>query len=53
MTLNQLLMHSVYTAVSEANDMTWTSKEERNEWEGKRTNEVFEELKAKYIASKP
>lgn len=47
-TLNQLLMHSIYTATTEANHMTFNSKEEREKWEETRSNEIYLELKRKY-----
>ena len=46
-TENQLLMHSVYTAITEANEMKFQSPKERNDWEGQRTKELFFELKEK------
>lgn len=49
-TLNQLLWHSIYTATTEANKMTFNSKAEREKWEEARSNEVYLELKAKYCS---
>lgn len=48
-TLNQLLMHSIYTATTEANQMNFKDKEEREKWEQNRSNEVFLELKTRYL----
>jgi len=47
-TQNQILLHSVYTAVTEANGMKFETPEERDKWEGERTKEIFNNLKAKY-----
>ena len=51
-TQNQLLMHAVYTAITEANEMKFQSVKERNDWEGQRTKEIFFELKEKYFPKK-
>lgn len=47
-TLNQLLMNSIYRATTEANKMTFNSKAEREKWEEARSNEIYLELKKKY-----
>ena len=52
-TLNQLLMHSIYKATTEANKMTFNSKAEREKWEETRSNEVYLELKKKYCSKAP
>lgn len=49
-TENGLLMHSIYTAITESNNMEFSSPKEMEEWQGKRTNEIFQELKAKYLS---
>lgn len=51
-TPNQLLIHSVYTAFTESSEMKFNSKKEREEWEGKRTAEIFKELEQKYFPNK-
>lgn len=51
-TLNQLLMHSIYTATTEANQMNFKDKEEREKWEEARSNEIYLELKEKYCSKK-
>ncbi len=47
-TLNQILMHSVHTAITEANEMKFETPQERDKWEGERTKEIYNELKSKY-----
>lgn len=49
-TLNQLLMHSIYLSTTEANHMNFNSKEEREKWEETRSNEIYLELKKKYCS---
>lgn len=49
-TLNQLLMHSIYKTTTEANKMTFKTKEEREKWEEARSNEIYLELKRKYCS---
>ena len=49
--LNGLLLHSIYTAVVEANQMEFDSAEERDIWEQNRTEEIFNELKKKHFDS--
>lgn len=51
-TLNGLLMHSIYIAVQEANQMEFDSAEEREIWEQNRTEEIFNELKEKWSQQK-
>ena len=51
-TENQLLQHSIYTAMTESNHIQFSSYKEKEEWQGKRTNEIFRELKAKYLPQK-
>ncbi len=46
---NGLLLHSIYTAVTEANQMEFSSNEEREIWEQNRTEEIFNELKEKHF----
>ena len=47
--LNGLLIHSIYTAITEANQMEFDSAEEREIWEQNRTEEIFNELKEKHF----
>lgn len=49
--LNGLLLHSIYMAVTEANHMEFDSAEERDIWEQNRTEEIFNELKKKHFDS--
>lgn len=51
-TLNGLLLHSIYTAITEANQMEFSSNEERDIWEQNRTEEIFNELKEKWSQQK-
>ena len=51
-TQNDLLIHSIYTASTEANKMEFKDKEEREKWEINRSNEIFLELKRKYCSKK-
>lgn len=51
-TENQLLQHSIFTAMTESNHIQFSSYKEKEEWQGKRTNEIFQELKAKYFPPK-
>lgn len=50
--LNGLLLHSIYTAITEANQMEFDSAEEREIWEQNRTEEIFNELKEKWSQQK-
>lgn len=52
-TLNQLLIHSIYRTTKEANQMTFKNKEEREKWEEARSNEIYLELKKKYCSKAP
>lgn len=49
--LNGLLLHSIYTAIVESNQMEFSSNEEREAWEQNRTEEIFNELKKKHFDS--
>lgn len=51
-TQNQLLMHSVYTAITESSSIQFNSQKEKEEWQGKRTTEIFQELKEKYFPTR-
>lgn len=50
--LNGLLLHSIYTAIVESNQMEFSSNEEREAWEQNRTEEIFNELKEKWSQQK-
>ena len=47
-TQNQLLHHSIYTAMTESDKMEFSSYEEMEKWQGLRAAEIFQELKQKY-----
>ena len=47
-TLNDILMTSVYRAMSEANQKEFASDKEREKYQMKRSAEIYEELKKEY-----